>query len=43
MFKHEGHLYKVTIPAGVNVDLAGRRFAGPLYIGVQLGTSVLVK
>lgn len=43
MFKHEGHLYKVTIPAGAKVDLAGQRFAGPLYIGAQLGTSVLVK
>lgn len=42
MFNHEGHLYKVTIPAGANVDLAGQRFAGPLYIGAQLGTSVLV-
>lgn len=43
MFKHEGHLYKVTIPAGAKVNLAGQRFAGPLYIGAQLGTSVLVK
>lgn len=43
MFKYEGHLYKVTIPAGAKVDLAGQRFAGPLYIGAQLGTSVLVK
>ena len=43
MFKHEGQLYKVTIPAGAKVDLAGQKFAGPLYIGAQLGTSVLVK
>ena len=43
MFKHEGHLYKVTIPEGAKVDLAGQKFAGPLYIGAQLGTSVLVK
>lgn len=43
MFEYEGHLYKVTIPAGAKVDLAGQRFAGPLYIGAQLGTSELVK
>lgn len=43
MFNHEGHLYKVTIPAGVNVDLDGQGFAGPLYIGAKLGTSVLVE
>ena len=43
MFNHNGHLYKVTIPAGAKVDLAGQTFAGPLYIGAQLGTSVLVK
>ena len=43
MFNHEGHLYKVTIPVGAKVDLAGQTFAGPLYIGAQLGTSVLVK
>ncbi len=43
MFKHNGQLYKVTIPAGVKIDLAGQRFAGPLYIGAQLGTSVVIK
>ena len=43
MFNHEGHLYKVTIPAGAKVDLEGARFAGPLFIGAKLGTSVLVK
>lgn len=43
MFKHEGKLYKITIPAGAKIDLAGQRFAGPLYIGAQLGTSVVVK
>ena len=43
MFNHQGHLYKITIPAGAKVDLAGQSFAGPLYIGAQLGTSVLVK
>ena len=43
MFNHEGHLYKVTIPAGAKIDLEGQMFAGPLYIGAKLGTSVLVK
>lgn len=43
MFKHEGHLYKVTIPAGAKVDLEGQIFAGPLYIGAKLGTTVVVK
>lgn len=43
MFKHDGHLYKITIPAGAKVDLEGQMFAGPLYIGAKLGTSVLVK
>ena len=43
MFKHEGHIYKVTIPAGAKVDLEGQRFAGPLYIGAKLGTTALVK
>jgi hypothetical protein len=44
MFNHEGHLYKVTIPAGakINLDEEGG-CAGPLYIGAKLGTSVLVK
>ena len=43
MFKHEGHLYKVTIPAGAKIDLSGATFAGPLYIGAQLGTTVVIK
>ena len=43
MFKHEGQLYKVTIPAGAKVDLEGQTFAGPLYIGAKLGTTVVVK
>lgn len=43
MFKHDGQLYKITIPAGAKVDLAGQTFAGPLYIGAQLGTTVVVK
>ena len=43
MFKHEGQLYKVTIPAGAKVDLEGQMFAGPLFIGAKLGTTVVVK
>ena len=43
MFKHDGHVYKVTIPAGAKVDLEGQMFAGPLYIGAKLGTTVVVK
>ena len=43
MFSHNGHLYKITIPAGAKIDLAGEKFAGPLFIGAKLGTSVLVK
>ena len=43
MFKYDGQLYKVTIPAGAKVDLEGQTFAGPLYIGAKLGTTTLVK
>lgn len=43
MFKHEGQLYKIIIPAGAKVDLEGQMFAGPLYIGAKLGTTVVVK
>lgn len=42
-FNHKGHLYKITIPAGAKLDLNGNRYAGPLYIGAQLGTSVVLK
>lgn len=42
-FNHKGHLYKITIPAGAKIDLNGNRYAGPLYIGAQLGTSVVLK
>lgn len=31
------------IPVGAKVDLEGQRFAGPLFIGAQIGTSVLIK
>ena len=43
MFKHEGQLYGITIPAGANVDLEGQMFAGPLYIGAKFGTSAVIK
>ena len=43
MFRYKGHLYKISIPAGVKIDLEGQVFAGPLYIGAKLGTAVLVK
>ena len=43
MFKHKGHLYKVTIPAGAKVDLRGEYYAGPLFIGSVLGTSQIVE
>ena len=44
-FKYKGHLYSVTIPATVDaakvLEQAG--FAGPFYVGQQLGTTKLVK
>lgn len=43
MFSHNGHLYKITIPAGAKIDLEGEVFARPLFIGAKLGTAVLVK
>ena len=43
LFSHNGHLYKITIPAGAKIDLEGEIFAGPLFIGAKLGTTVLVK
>ena len=43
MFKHKGHLYKVTIPAGAKVDLRGEYYAGPLFIGSVLGTWQIVE
>ena len=43
MFKHKGHLYKVTIPAGAKVDLRVEYYAGPLFIGSVLGTSQIVE
>lgn len=43
MFYYKGHMYKVTIPAGTEVELGGEKYAGPLYIGSLLGTSELVE
>jgi len=45
MFMHEGHLYKVTIPAGTDVTkiIEKNGYSGPLYIGARLGTSQLIK
>lgn len=44
-FNHDGHLYSVTIPATVDATkvLEKTGFAGPLYVGQQLGTTKLVK
>ena len=44
-FKYKGHLYSVTIPATVDATkvLEKAGFAGPFYVGQQLGTIVLVK
>jgi len=35
--------YKVTIPAGAKVNINGQMFMGPLAIGVQLGTTQILK
>ena len=43
MFYYKGHMYKVTIPAGAEVELGGAKYAGPLYIGSLLGTTEIVK
>lgn len=44
-YLYKGHLYSVTIPAGVDdkVILEKSGFAGPLYIGHKLGTTQVVK
>lgn len=41
MFYYGKYLYKVTIPAGTKLNL-NSKFAGPLYIGAQLGTTQIV-
>ncbi|MBP9995974.1 MAG: hypothetical protein KBT19_01705 [Lachnospiraceae bacterium] len=44
-FMHEGHLYCVTIPAGVNPNLVLDEMghSGPLNVGAILGTTRLIK
>lgn len=44
-FNYGGHLYSVTIPAGVNPALVldANGHGGPLYVGWLLGTSRLIK
>lgn len=44
-FQYKGHVYSVTIPATVDASkvLEKAGFAGPLYVGQQLGTTKLVK
>ncbi|MGN0377618.1 MAG: hypothetical protein ACI4ED_08285 [Suilimivivens sp.] len=44
-FKHEGHLYSVTVPAEVDLEtiFKNNKYAGPLYLGYVLGTSKLIK
>lgn len=42
-FTYKGHIYKVTIPAGAQVNTNGQMFMGPLAIGAQLGTTQVIK
>lgn len=44
-FPYKGHIYSVTIPATVEARYVLERsgFAGPFYVGQQLGTTKLVK
>lgn len=42
-FTYNGHIYKVTIPAGTQVNTNGQMFMGPLAIGAQLGTTEILK
>jgi len=42
-FSYQGHIYKITIPAGAKINMNGQRFAGPLYIGAVLGTTQVIK
>lgn len=45
IFEHKGHLFKVTIPAGTDLSeiLDKNGFAGPLWIGKELGTCEFLK
>ncbi len=44
-FRHNGHLYRVTIPKGCDLSnvLEEGGYSGPLYVGKILGTSELIK
>lgn len=44
-FTYKGHLYSVTVPATVDATkvLEKAGFAGPFYVGAQLGTTRLIK
>lgn len=44
-FTYQGHLYSVTIPAGADTSnaLEANGNSGPLYVGMILGTSVLIR
>jgi len=42
-FKLDGVLYQITIPAGAKVDFGENEYAGPLWIGAQLGTTAILE
>lgn len=43
VFRHEGKIYMITVPRGVNVDFGGSMYEGPLYVGKILGTSQVIE
>ncbi len=45
IFTYNGHVYKITIPVGANVNslFGSNTFAGPLYIGQVFGTTQIIK
>lgn len=45
MFSYKGHVYSITIPANVDANTLIEKggFSGPLFIGLQLGTTKLIK
>lgn len=42
-FRHNGKMYKVTIPRGTKIDFTGHKCEGLLYIGRILGTTEEIK
>lgn len=43
IFKHAGHTFSITIPAGASTDnLVKGKFYGPLYIGAVYGTTKMI-